>query len=295
MIDLILPSPIEHVDHPVLKLHEVTLDVKREDLIHPLVSGNKWRKLKYNLYINPKGIITFGGAFSNHIHATAAACHVFKIPSVGIIRGEEDISNPTLRDARDMGMQLYYVSRSAYRLKEESADIQSIINQYPDYTPIPEGGSNDTALLGVHELGEEIAETVYDVVALAAGTGATARGILPYCQDKEVILFSAIKTPDLYHAHGISPHSNILLTDDYALGGYGKTTPQFIHWINKFSSDTGIPVDPIYNGKVIHGLMDMIRSGRLHGKRILWIHTGGLQGIAAYNYMAAKKNKPLIV
>ena len=159
-IDLQIPSPIQRIQMSLLDEQGIELYIKREDLIHPTVSGNKWRKLKKNIetILNEKysGIITFGGAFSNHIYSTAAAAHLMGIQSVGIIRGEEDEQNPTLQFAKDKGMKLHFVSRSDYRQKEQSESIQLLLKDYPNYWLLPEGGSNQLGLEGCYEVGEEL-------------------------------------------------------------------------------------------------------------------------------------------
>lgn len=291
-----ISSPLQEVHMPLFERHDVRLLVKREDALHPIVSGNKWRKLKYNLIHHPEGVITYGGAFSNHIHATAGAGKYLNIPTVGIIRGEYDPQNPTLVAAQAMGMKLHFVTRSDYKQKEESSSIRAIIERYPDYTCVPEGGSNDLALIGLEELALDIASIDFDVLALAAGTGATARGIIPYMIDREVLIFSALKGSNLHHEFGIIPNPNHRIIDTYHCGGYGRTSPDLIQSINTFYTQTGIPVDPVYNGKTIYGLCDMVAQGQYKNKTILWIHSGGLQGIDGYNYLAQKKgNTSLII
>jgi len=165
-LNLNIPSPIEKVNHSFLNENNVQLYVKREDLIHPHVSGNKWRKLKYNLlHAKEKGyetIVTFGGAFSNHIHATAAACQAFDLKSIGIIRGEYDKNNPTLQFAQSSGMQLKFIDRNSYREKENSEIVKSFLAELDSYYLIPEGGTNDLAYKGLHELAQEINRTEYD-------------------------------------------------------------------------------------------------------------------------------------
>lgn len=240
---------------------------------------------------NPQGVITFGGAFSNHIHATAGAGSYLDIHTVGIIRGEYDEENPTLIDARSFGMKLHFVSREEYKKKEASVVVQKIMASYAGYTLVPEGGSNALAIKGVHELGQDIDTIACDVVALAAGTGATARGMIAAIDDREMLIFSALKGPDLYDEFGINPQPRHRIIDRYNCGGYGRTNAELITCMNQFYEDTGIPTDPVYNGKVIYGLLDMIASGRYDGKKILWIHSGGLQGVEAHNYMCRKKGR----
>ena len=151
-----LPSPIQRLYDPIWENQEIELYIKREDLIHPIVNGNKYRKLKYNLETNPKCIITFGGAFSNHIHATASAGKLYNIPTVGIIRGELDENNPTLLHARSCGMDLRFIDRSTYKLKEKSDVAKSIIAEYNESLILPEGGNNALARKGTSEVVIEI-------------------------------------------------------------------------------------------------------------------------------------------
>jgi len=277
----------------------VRLLILRDDLHHPLISGNKWRKLKGLLHSTDgiaKGIITYGGAFSNHIHATAAACKHYGITAVGIIRGEYDASNPTLIAAKDSGMTLHFVSRADYRLKADSPAVQDLISQYPDYTVVPEGGSGPFAMVGLAELGQEIAAIPdVDLITVSAGTGMTAAGIIKH-QDRPVQVYSSLKDGYLRAEIGkLAEGRKFSFVSDYHFGGYGKVSNELVTFINSFLEQTGIPLDPIYNGKAIYGVLDQVSNGYFpKGTTILHIHTGGLQGINAYNYMAAKKGKTLL-
>ena len=300
-IQLTIPSPIQEVNHPLLYKNKIKLFVKREDLIHPEVSGNKWRKLKYNLEFaknhGVKKIITFGGAFSNHIHATAAACNYYELESLGIIRGEYDADNPTLKFAKECGMELIFIDRTSYREKENSEKVKDLLASQSSYYLVPEGGSNELANDGLKELAEEINKTEYDVIMVSAGTGGTATGILRWLNpSKELWVFSSLKsdylhaeilnTVDLEKQHQLKFHSS------YHYGGYGKSPEKLISFINSFTAETKIPLDPIYNGKLVSGFFEMIKIGLIdNSKSYLWIHTGGLQGIDAYNFMATKKGK----
>ena len=182
--NVLAPSLIEKVKTRLINDMGVSLYVKREDLIHPTISGNKWRKLKYNLAFardsGCKTIITFGGAFSNHIYATAAACNEFGFKSVGIIRGEYDPNNPTLNFARSQGMEILFIDRNSYREKENSPNIKSLLDDYENYLLIPEGGSNDLAKNGLKELADEINLTNHTNILVSGGTGCTAAGILEH-------------------------------------------------------------------------------------------------------------------
>ncbi len=299
-LNLTIPSPIQKVSHPTLLTNKVHLHVKREDLIHPEISGNKWRKLKYNLkYAKDNGIdkiITFGGAFSNHIYATAAACKAFNISSIGIIRGEYDAQNPTLQFAQSCGMKLKFIDRTSYREKEKSEVVKEFLSNQESYFLIPEGGSNELANEGLKELAEEINNTDFDIIMVSAGTGGTSRGILNGLDSsKELWVFSSLKSDylraeilsnvDPQKAHQLKFFSN------YHYGGYGKTPRNLISFMNEFRKKTKIPIDPIYNGKLICGFFENMEESKIdRTKSYLWVHTGGLQGIDAYNYMALKKD-----
>ena len=298
---LIIPSPVLKVDHPLLKSMGVQLSVKRDDLIHPYVSGNKWRKLKYNLlHAKTEGIqkiVTFGGAFSNHIHATAAASQAFHLDSVGIIRGEEDKDNPTLQFARSCGMKIIFTDRASYRLKEQSETIQSILHKLGPHFLVPEGGSNEWAIPGLKELTEEINATDHNKILVSAGTGGTASGILKYLNpDKELWVFSSLKgdflKEDILTKAGREKINQLKFIGDYHFGGYGKVPKELVLFINRFKDITGIPIDPIYNGKLVAGFFDLLKKRNIdHSKSYLWVHTGGLQGVKAYNYMAKRKGQ----
>lgn len=288
-----LPSPIEEVhNHPF----SFQLFVKRDDLIHPQISGNKYRKLKYILQQFPhsgkNGILTFGGVFSNHLHAAAAACYHFNIPCAAIVRGENHQPHPTLDFLRSMGMRLHFVSRTAYREKNQHSEIQAIMEQYPDFQIIPEGGSNTDALTGCKEIVDEWLNqnSNPDYVSLAAGTGATAAGIISALRAHRTVtkalVFSALKGD--FMRHQIDQFTGEVLddyycTDEAALGGYADTTHDYLRFITQFETATGIEIDPIYNGKVLYGLhlWDQRSFFKRHDK-VLWIHTGGLQGKAGF-------------
>ena len=266
------------------------LYVKREDLIHPEISGNKYRKLKYNLIHfkenNYRGILSFGGTYSNHIHALAALGKIENIPTVGIIRGEYDDNNPTLKFAKECGMELHFVSREDYRMKEQGESIKKIISQYHNYFIIPEGGSNDYALLGVEAIIEELENEPihFDYIAVSAGTAYTASGILKgiiKCGlSSKLIIFSALKGDFLKEVINVKAKSNdFIFTDEYCFGGYAKTTTQLMNFINDFEKTSDIPLDYVYNGKLVYGLKDLGEKKFFNpSDKVLWIHTGGLQG-----------------
>lgn len=299
--ELKLPSPLVSVSLPLTIEKNIHLYIKREDLIHPWVSGNKWRKLKYNLDFalqnNIQTIITFGGAFSNHLYATAGACALLGIKSIGIIRGEIDHQNPTLKFCLKKNMTLIPVSRSAYRDKEASKEIQDIIQKYPDALFIPEGGTNQLALKGVGEIWDELNHQLTKTphyITLSAGTGGTTAGLLSYNNyPTQIISFSALKSDHLEEEIlSLTGHKNkekLTMVTEYHFGGYGKRTDELIQFISDFESMTGIPLDHVYNGKAVYGLLKMIEDDNFHqGTTIVHVHTGGLQGLAGLEYMRNK-------
>ena len=285
-----LPSPIQKVYSPIWDDQNIELYIKREDLIHPLVNGNKYRKLKYNLDHKPNCIITFGGAFSNHIHATASAGKLYKIPTIGIIRGEEDVHNPTLQYAKSCGMKLYFVDRASYKLKEHSESAKLIISQYLNPLILPEGGNNALARKGTAEVAKEIKDQLpnIDIIALSAGTGGTASGILSKKEkEQRLIVFSALKGNFLKdEIVSMTDITDFELQTDYHFGGYARTQPELISFINTFYTNHKIVLDPIYNGKGLFGLIDLIKKNYFaKGSKIVWVLTGGQQGNIAWNYM----------
>lgn len=303
MIDIFdsnVTSPIERLSPVSIESKSIELYVKREDLLHPTISGNKWRKLKYNLkYAKDSSyetVITFGGAFSNHIYATAAACQAIGLKSVGILRGEFDANNPTTNFARSCGMDIRYIDRASYRNKEHSPAAKAILSEYSNHFLIPEGGSNDLAQKGIQELSDEINATDFDVILVSAGTGATASGILQGIgKNKHLWVFSSLKSDyledEILQKVDSEKHHQLKFINSYHYGGYGKSPRELINFINDFKAQTNVPLDPIYNGKLMAGFSDLAQKDTLSSRKsYLWIHTGGLQGISAYNYMAAKRH-----
>lgn len=283
---------------------QITLYIKREDLIHPFVSGNKFRKLKYNLQQakNEKHnvLLTFGGAYSNHIAAVAFAGRENGFETIGIIRGDElrdKISeNATLSFAQECGMRLEFVSRDAYRQRAENSYLAELEIKYDRFYLIPEGGTNEFAVQGCEEILSP-SDSEFDYLCCPVGTGGTISGLINSALPHQKILgFPALKGEFLQNEICIFvQNKNWELQHDYHFGGYGKVTEEYINWINWFYRQTGIPLDPIYTGKMVYGVLDLIKKNYFPSKaKILMIHTGGLQGIAGMNTTLAQKNKPLI-
>lgn len=285
--------------------NDVELYIKRDDLNHPLISGNKLRKLKYNLIeAREKGfskIVTFGGAFSNHILATAAAGKEFGFETIGVIRGEELINqiddNPTLLEARNLGMKFYFISREIYRNKDSEVFLKELEEKFGSFYLVPEGGTNELAIKGCEEILEE-EDSSFDFVCCAVGTGGTISGIINASKTNQKILgFPALKGDFLYNDIRKFVHQNNWdLILDYHFGGYGKIKPELITFLNKFYLETNVPLDPLYNGKMMFGIIDLIAKNYFpSGSKILAIHTGGLQGIKGVNKILKEKNKEIII
>ena len=279
------PTPYQTLELPF----PVQLTVKRLDLIHPQISGNKFYKLKYNLQAAKQQgfhqVLTFGGAFSNHIAATAYAAQYFGFKSIGIIRGEELSSkplNPTLQTAHDYGMQLHFVSRSEYRLRHDLQYLQQLQQQYPQTFLIPEGGTNALAIQGTREILSDTDLNNYDVICCAVGTGGTIAGLIESSSKQQQILgFSALKGDFLKHdIQQWTNKNNWSLTDTYCCGGYAKTTPELIQFMQQFEQQYHIPLEQVYTAKMMIGIFDLIQRQHFpKNTRILAIHTGGLQGV----------------
>lgn len=264
------------------------ISIKRLDLVHSHISGNKFFKLKYNLLAaqqqDYKKLLTFGGAYSNHIAATAYAAQLFGFESLGIIRGEELASkplNPTLYTAQQFGMQLQFVTREAYRQKQSSAYLAQLQQDYPDYYVIPEGGTNPLAIQGCTEILSDEDRQNYDLICCAVGTGGTITGLIEASHSQQQVLgFSALKGDFLStEVKQLTRKRNWQITDQYCCGGYAKTTPELLQFIQDFEQRYQIPLEQIYTGKMLLGLTDLIQQGTFPvDHRILVIHSGGLQG-----------------
>lgn len=291
---------------PIIEIpikQNLTLCIKREDLTHPEISGNKYWKMFYNIKrylekdIADRKIITFGGAFSNHIAAAAALGNKFGIKTLGIIRGEELAANwqenPTLSLAHKNGMSFRFVSRASYRNKE--LWMQNLQEEFPESLVVPEGGTNATAVEGIQfMLSEETKD--FDYLCSAVGTGGTLSGIAKYASAHQKVLgFKAVKDMSLEDKISrLSGTENFTLFDA-SDGGFGKIIDENVHFINDFYLKYGIILDPVYNGKMMRKIFEMIEKGYFpeHSK-ILVFHTGGLQGIKGANEMLKNKNRQTI-
>lgn len=280
-------TPLQIVEDPFLVDRGIQLCIKRDDLIHTEVSGNKWRKLKYNLIeaerLGFKTLFTFGGAYSNHIAAVAAAGKEMGFHTVGVIRGEElsADANPTLRFAAACGMELIFVSREAYR------DKSGLVTMYGNECYVlPEGGSNHLAVLGMSEVMLEIKQQLnapIHYMCTAFGTGATAAGLATDA-DTKVLVFPSLKLSSDVVKNMIGSYlstnvSNLEIMSDYHFGGYGRINDLLLDFVKSFENQTSIPLEEVYTGKMMFGIYDLVKKGFFRrGDTIVGLHTGGLQG-----------------
>lgn len=283
----------------------IELYIKREDLVHPIISGNKFRKLKYNLQeakrLGCKKLLTFGGAFSNHIVAVAGAGAEFGFETIGIIRGEElkdkIQENPSLLKAQQFGMQFNFVDRNQYRDKMDPNFLALLTARYGSFYLIPEGGTNELAIRGCEEILTAADKIAFSHICCAVGTAGTLSGIINASNaNQQIIGFSSLKGSFLSEVIcNFAQQKNWSVIESYHFGGYGKVTDELIRFLNAFYDKYQVPLDPIYTGKMMFGILDLIQQNYFppHSK-IVAIHTGGLQGIAGMNQRLQAKNKEII-
>ena len=296
----------ESINQPVVvpKKYGVHLFLKREDNIHSFISGNKYRKLKYNIEAAKKlgvsKLITFGGAYSNHLAAVAFAGQEFGFETIGIIRGDEledkIQENPTLLFAQGCGMQFKFISRESYREKHSMSFIEKLKKEFDNFYLLPEGGTNELAVKGCEEILTE-ADTYFDYVCCAMGTGGTISGIINSSkQGQQILGFPALKGSFLKEdISRFVTRKNWNIINEYHFGGYAKITMELIEFINQFKKENNIQLDPVYTGKMMFGIFDLLKKGYFKkGSKILAIHTGGLQGITGMNTILRQKKLPII-
>lgn len=294
---------IKFTDQRNLFIHK-RLHLKPDFLIHPDIAGNKFRKLKYNLLeakkLKKTTLLTFGGAYSNHIAATAATGKEFGFATIGIIRGEElggnIANNPTLKFAQACGMVFKFVSREVFRDKTSEDFITQLEAEFGDFYLLPEGGTNALAVKGCEEI-LTTKDAEFDYICCPVGTGGTIAGLINSSLPHQKILgFPALKGNFLREEIAkFASKSNWDLVDEYHFGGYAKINEELISFINEFKASYGIPLDPIYTGKMMFGIFDLLETGYFpKGSNILAIHTGGLQGIEGMNLVLKQKNLALI-
>lgn len=302
----VVKSIIQPVYIKEIAVYGVEISLLREDLIHPQLSGNKFRKLKYNLLEakkkNISTLLTYGGAYSNHIAATAVAGQLMNFKTIGVIRGEELApkidENPTLSFAKQCGMDFLFVSRSDYRNKNSEIFSEMLRSKFGGFYLIPEGGTNDLAIKGCEEILYDACKP-FDLIAVSVGTGGTIAGVINSSFNFQKVLgFPALKGDFLYEdirKFADASKTNWTLMTDYHFGGYADFDESLIAFINSFKLQTGIALDPIYTGKMMYGLVEMIQQKKIaRGTRVLAIHTGGLQGIAGFNKKLSKNKMTTI-
>ncbi len=285
-------SVLTKINDPFLENHKIELWIKRDDLIHPVISGNKWRKLKYNLedalLKGADTLISMGGAYSNHLHALAYAGKALNLKTIGIVRGERPSPlTPTSQDMENWGMELRFISRSEYRLLRNCKNWQALPGIAPHQYWLPEGGANPFALEGVGEIINEI-DIPYDILCVACGTGATLAGLVRKApRQKAVFGFAVMKKArylesDVKSLLTINCH-NLEIFHDYHFGGFATLNSKLATFIDDFEAKTLIPLEPVYTGKMLYGIYDLIGQGRFTpGQCIIALHTGGLQGKRGY-------------
>jgi 1-aminocyclopropane-1-carboxylate deaminase len=282
------PSILTKIDDPLLAQYQIDLWIKRDDLLHPVISGNKWRKLKYildhALSLGVDTIISMGGAYSNHLHALAYVGKVLGLKTIGLVRGERpETLTPTLLDMKSWGMELEFVSRSDYRLLRQYKGWQDLpglkIGQYW----LTEGGAQALALKGVAELVADI-NISYDTLCVPCGTGTTLAGIIDATSKQVSVLgFAALKNAVFLteEVEAMRPQSrnNWQINFDYHFGGFAKSNAELSAFIEDFELKTTIPLEPVYTGKMMYAIYDLIKKHYFKpGQRIIALHTGGLQG-----------------
>jgi len=307
MITNFLPPPVQQINSAIALQADVEIYVLRLDLIHPWINGNKWFKLKYNILTAKEqkftSLLTFGGAYSNHIYATAAAGNLFGLETIGVIRGEERLPlNPTLDFAVSQGMQLVYLDRQTYRQRETVELHQQLKQQFGEVFIIPEGGCNLDGVKGCTEIITEVSGMKdFHTICVACGTASTLVGMALSLhqqqknkKNKKIIGFPVLKGGEFlagqvkslsekYLVANIDTSVNFLapweLVCDYHFGGYGKIKAELSQFCQKFADQHGVPLDYIYTGKMFYGVMDLLQKGFFPpGDRLLLVHTGGLQG-----------------
>lgn len=297
--NLTIPSPLQKLDDPLFHKNQLEVYIKRDDLIHPEISGNKWRKLKYNLEKFKSGkfdsLLTFGGAYSNHIAATASVGKMFQVPSIGIIRGDElnEKSNHTLVKAHENGMNLIFVPREIYDQRYERIYHEELRRTYGNILIVEEGGANFLGVQGVTEIIKEI-PFIPDYIYTASGTGTTAAGLLMGSEKSIVNAVSVLKngnflTEEISKLLYASLFENDLVTETMTrlnlnvnsdFGGYGKYTDELLTFMKEWTEKTNIPLDQVYTGKMVYAFYQDVINNKIEPKsKVVLLHTGGIQGI----------------
>jgi 1-aminocyclopropane-1-carboxylate deaminase len=282
------PSILTKIDDPLFEQYQIGLWIKRDDLLHPVISGNKWRKLKYildhALSLGADTLISMGGAYSNHLHALAYTGKVLGLKTIGLVRGEQPESlTPSLLDMQNWGMELKFVSRADYRQLRQYKNYHDLPDLKPRQYWLTEGGAQTLALTGVAELLTEI-DIPYDMLCVPCGTGTTLAGIIDAAPKQSSVLgFAALKNAGFLSGDVETmlsqSRNNWRINLDYHFGGFAKTNAELSAFIEDFELSTTIPLEPVYTGKMMYAIYDLIKKHYFKpGQRIIALHTGGLQG-----------------
>lgn len=294
-----LPSPVTQINSPLLKEKQVQLFIKRDELIHPVIQGNKWRKLKYNLIHarqqKQQTLLSFGGAYSNHLHALAAAGKQFNFKTIGIIRGEQHTPpNPCIQDLLDWGMQLKYITRAEYKNKTSADFIKQLHQTLGEFYLIPEGANNPQGIQGCAELLTELKQN-YDEICCEVGSGTMLSALIKNNKTPHTVFtgIAVMKNPQLETDIQNNLNQNPPVTTqwqinhDYHFGGFAKTTDELNAFIINFKQQFNIQLEPVYSGKMLFGIMDLIKKDHYKkGAKILAIHGGGLQGLRGFKQLS---------
>lgn len=286
--------PVQRLQLPRAFDGKLKLSVLREDLVHPFLSGNKRRKLKNNLSdfrdSGKRVLVTFGGKYSNHLVATAAAGRILNFPAIGVLRGEEDVSNPNIEFLKNCGMKLLKLGREEYRLRNNKDFLKSLSQKCADQFPeivdspddifiVPEGGANEAGVKGCEEILADVPpDTTY--VCTATGTGSTLAGIARACGERQTALGISVLRGESFlmdnvRAFGVR-EEKVRLIHDYHFGGYAKRNAELMNFCETFSRRNNIPIEPVYTGKLFYGVFDLINKNYFSdGSHIVLIHTGG--------------------
>ncbi|MCF6349797.1 MAG: pyridoxal-phosphate dependent enzyme [Flavobacteriaceae bacterium] len=307
---MVFEKDIESKNEFLYKKNKISVYIKREDLLHKHISGNKFRKLKYNIRSariqNNKTLLTFGGAFSNHITATAYTGKIFGFNTIGVIRGEELgknlentlNNNPSLKFAFNCGMQFKFITRDDYKKKTDTNFINNLRKTLDNFYLIPEGGTNSLAIKGCQEILTK-KDKKFDYICVAVGTGGTVSGLIKTANKNQKVLgFSALKGDFLNNniSNMVEEKANWELITNYHFGGFAKINNQLITFMNTFKKELGIALDPIYTAKLFFGIDDLIEKSYFkENTKILAIHTGGLQGIEGMNKKLRNKGLKTII
>lgn len=306
MINRSVDELLQKVRHPLLAQKMVRLLISRVDLQHPQISGNKWYKLKHNIAQAKAGgvrrLVSFGGAYSNHLHALAYAGQLNDIETVGLVRGELiEPLNATLSDAVQWGMKLTAVPRTEYRLRHDASAVQRLVAPFVPCMVIPEGGANCRAVRGCAEIAQNIETQMehVDYLCVPCGTGATLAGLVSGLTNRntQVLGFSALKglldieekVAKLLYSVNASMDISWQINHEYHCGGFARVSPELVCFLDKWRAFSDIPLEPIYTGKMLFGLFRLIEANYFpRGSNIVAIHTGGLQGLRGMEHKLAR-------